>query len=47
MIRYLIQWRACRRLNKLVAKQRASYETRRYRERRTAALKATRTESHA
>jgi hypothetical protein len=42
MIRYLIQWRACRRLNKLVAKQRASYEAEQFRRRRAAALKATR-----
>jgi hypothetical protein len=30
---------ACRRLAKIVARQRASYEVRRYRERRAAALK--------
>jgi hypothetical protein len=42
MIRYLIQWRACRRLNKLVAKQRASFETEQFRRRRAAALKGTR-----
>ena len=39
MIRYIRQWLAVRRLNKLVARQRDSYETRRYRERRAAALK--------
>jgi hypothetical protein len=39
MIRYARQWLAVRRLNKLIAKQRNSYECRRYRERRYAALK--------
>jgi hypothetical protein len=42
MIRYLRQWFAVRRLNKLVAQQRDSYECRRYRERRAAALKGCR-----
>lgn len=44
MIRLWKQWRAVRRLNRLVAKQRDSYETRRFRERRAAALKHTRPE---
>jgi len=39
VIRYLRQYLAIRRLNKLVRKQRNSYETRRFRERRKAALK--------
>jgi hypothetical protein len=39
MIRHLIQWYWHRRLNRLVARQRDSYETRRFRERREAALK--------
>lgn len=42
MIRYLRQYLAVRRLNKLVARERNSYETRRYRERRAAALKGCR-----
>jgi hypothetical protein len=39
VIRYCRQWLAVRRLNRLVARQRESYETRRFRERRAAALK--------
>jgi hypothetical protein len=39
MIRYLKIWLAHRRLQKLVERQRDSYECRRYRERRAAALK--------
>ena len=42
MIRAIRQWLAVRRLNKLVARQRDSYETRRYREHRAAALSYTR-----
>jgi hypothetical protein len=42
MIRHFKQWLAIRRLSKLIARQRNSYETRRYRERRAAALKHTR-----
>lgn len=39
MIRTIRLWLAVRRLNKLVERQRNSYECRRYRERRAAALK--------
>lgn len=42
MIRYLKQWIAVRRLNRLVERKRNSYECQRYRERRAAALKHTR-----
>ena len=38
-IQYARQWLACRKLNRLVERQRNSYETRRYREHRYAALK--------
>jgi hypothetical protein len=39
MISYIRQWVACRRLNRLVAKQRASFTCEQYRRRREAALK--------
>lgn len=39
MIRYLRQWLACRRLNRLVAKRARSFEVEQYRRRRKAALK--------
>ena len=39
MIRLLRQWAAQRRLQRIVEQTRNSYETRRYRERRAAALK--------
>jgi len=42
VIRYIRQWLAVRRLNKLVEKRRASFETEQYRRRRAAALKHTR-----
>lgn len=45
MIRYLRQWAACRRLNKLVQKQRNSFACEQYRRRRAAALKCYRPET--
>lgn len=42
MTRRIRQWLACRRLNKLVAQRRSSFEIVDYRKRRAAALKATR-----
>jgi hypothetical protein len=39
MIRTIRQWFAVRRLNRLVAKQRSSFECQQYRRRREAALK--------
>jgi hypothetical protein len=39
MIRYLKQWIACRRLQRLVDTRRKSYEHRRFVERRQAALR--------
>lgn len=42
LYRYLIQYLAVRRLNKLVLKQRSSFECEQYRRRRAAALKHTR-----
>jgi hypothetical protein len=42
MIRTIRIWLAVRRLNRLVARNRDSYECQRFRERRAAALKATR-----
>jgi hypothetical protein len=39
MIRFCKQWLAVRRLNRLVAKQRASFACEQYRRRREAALK--------
>jgi len=38
-MKYLLQWYWHRRLNKLVARRRASYEIQDYRKRRAAALK--------
>ena len=38
-IRYARQWLACRKLNRLVERQRASYECESYRRHRYAALK--------
>jgi hypothetical protein len=43
MIRLLKQYIACRRLNKLVSKQRQSFECEQYRRHRAAALKGRRT----
>jgi hypothetical protein len=42
MIRYVRQWLAVRRLNRLVARQRTSFACEQYRRRREAALKHTR-----
>jgi hypothetical protein len=42
MIRYLRQWLAVRRLNRLVEKRRRSFEVQDYRKRREAMLKHTR-----
>jgi hypothetical protein len=42
MIRALRIWLACRRLNRLVARQRAKFEIRDYAKRRAAMLKHTR-----
>jgi hypothetical protein len=39
MIRFIRQWFAVRRLNKLIAKRRASFEVQDYRRRRQAALR--------
>jgi len=44
VIRYIRQWLAVRRLNRLVAKRRASFEVQDYRKRREAMLKFTRPE---
>lgn len=39
MTRFIRQWLACRRLNKLTAKRRDSFDCEQYRRRRAAALK--------